>query len=205
MRGLVAVRHTGADRVYVSREAVAEAVTRRMADGATQREIAVELGCSRGTVTRASSDRARDHNIISSRRRKLAQPSGPCVDGCGRVVYVRNSKSGRCRWCDEEQRVQHWTRERVLFAIDTYARRYGEPPVAASWNPPDWARLPGRMAVHAERWAEGLAPGVPWPYLSQCYGAQSGSGFRRWNEAIAAAGYAPRPSGNHGGRELVAR
>jgi len=61
-----------------------------------------------------------------------------------------------------------WTHETILYALELWARRHGQPPAARDWNRAGEDH-PSRQTVQRV--------------------------FGRWNRAIGAAGFAPRRQG----------
>ncbi len=106
-----------------------------------------------------------------------------CVD-CGARTDGSNGRakaSERCKACRivyQETVLKQWTRERVIDAIQLFARENGRPPSASDWN-------------HAGRDRR-------YPAATSCYSTtpRSTSPFRTWADAIEAAGF-PRPLVGH--------
>lgn len=81
----------------------------------------------------------------------------------------------------------HWTRERIIEAIQRYNERYGRPPGAMDWNlaMARHVAAPERLAEIEARWQAGV-----WPYVNTVIAR-----FDKWSLAIEAAGLTPlRPS-----------
>jgi hypothetical protein len=76
-----------------------------------------------------------------------------------------------------------WSKQTVIAAIREWARLYGAPPVAGEWNPSLAKRLGHNERV--ERFYAGR-----WPNYRTVVNVLGG-----WNEAIRAAGFAPRRCG----------
>jgi hypothetical protein len=107
--------------------------------------------------------------------RKKSTPGGTCAD-CGASTGY-DGKAKRCRTCANLAR--RIPRRSVIDAIRSFAERYGRPPTATDFNP----------SLTAYR-------GEGYPSLGAVQRA-----FGSWNNAIAAAGFAPRPKA--GGRRYV--
>jgi hypothetical protein len=79
-----------------------------------------------------------------------------------------------------------WDRERVIDAIQEYARIYGHPPTAVCWNV-GMAKAKGRVDL-VERFYEDAC----WPHTNTVL-----TYFGSWVHAIAAAGFEPLLPGHH--------
>jgi hypothetical protein len=95
--------------------------------------------------------------------------------------------SQRCSPCNRIAS-RHWTHDRVVEAMREFARRYGRQPTAMDWNVA-MARTHGRADLVERFYADGC-----WPH----YGSVQ-QRFGRWNDAIAAAGFDPMPTGRRPG------
>jgi RNA polymerase-binding transcription factor DksA len=127
----------------------------RQVERYSYQQIADEMGCSRSTVQRNLSRRARRKKRASDRRRR--RESGVCRD-CGRRVTSRRSDSlafhERCWRCQREFRGQA-ARSRVILALWAWHGAYGRWPRAYEWNPApsQLKRLSAaRRAEVIERW-----------------------------------------------------
>lgn len=143
--------------------------------GLTYRQIAKRLGLSYSHVKHLASDRSYETTLRLSREAKRRR-TGTCVD-CGAITRYdgRRSASERCVPCS--QPAKHWTADRCVTAIQQWARTHGRPPTANDW-------------LHAD-------PRGRWPNRGSVYRSSGNkcSPFATWNDAIAAAGFKPNPSG----------
>lgn len=118
----------------------------------------------------------------SQKCRKNTSYGGTCAD-CGRpTAYNPDGPSKRCKGCDDRMR-NVVARRSAVDAIKRFAERYGRPPTATDFNA---ALSPETFYRDAD-----------YPHLSVVQ-----SLFGSWNDAIAAAGFVPRPKGV-GGRRYV--
>lgn len=77
--------------------------------------------------------------------------------------------------------IKYWTPERVVEAIQRWAREHdGVPPVANDWRRPP-PGYPSTTSVYRTR-------------------ARPNGAFRTWNEAIEDAGFTPKKQGNQSGK-----
>lgn len=129
----------------------------------------------------------------SERCRKKTTYGGTC-ESCGAPTAVNRVGDGPARHCATcaPAANTYWTRERIIEAIQEWARLYGQPPVAYEWNPTQAeAKLPRRAREIRKRFDSG-----EWPYQNTIC-----ERFGTWNAAIAAAGFTPlRPGGGRRGR-----
>lgn len=88
----------------------------------------------------------------------------------------------------------HWTRERVIEAIQDYAHQYGRTPGAQDWNVA-MARANGRPDL-VERFYDDAC----WPHTATLLYV-----FGSFNAAIAAAGFEPRKPGKRGATSEYAK
>ena len=154
-------------------------------EGLLLREIAVALGVAVATVSAWLDDP--DGSKLAERKRRYR---GSCVD-CGAATSGSNGRAGapqRCRACMVRRRSDgaRWTRVSVIEAVCEFERRYGRPPAAA-----DWDSAQARRLGHTRRAERFHADGC-WPWQAQVLRL-----FGRWNNAIAAAGFAPTPTGRY--------
>lgn len=83
-----------------------------------------------------------------------------------------------------------WTEQRIIDALQEWARIYGQPPTTVDWAP-NIARARGNEE-QARRFEEGFARG-DWPWFSIVI-----TRFGSWNRGLAAAELPTRP--RRGGR-----
>ncbi len=142
--------------------------------GMTGTAIAARFGIGSGFVY----DVLADPEGSQAKARKLRY-RGTCID-CGGPTdggEGREKAPERCQPCRNIYQMtvlKYWTRERVIEAIQRFAREHGRPPHATDWN-------------HS-----GREPG--YPPTTACYRgtASPNAPFRYWADAIEAAGF-PRP------------
>ena len=96
---------------------------------------------------------------------------------CGRYWRVRGARCIQCAAEANAARVRRWDRPAVIDALQRWARSEGGPPSSEQW-------LPGRNA--RERWAREYPAWPPNGTVTRLFGS--------WNAAIAAAGFAAKPS-----------
>lgn len=159
--------------------------------GMTAREIAAELGISRGYASQLCADPDGAKNAARRDRYR-----GTCLD-CGKPTDGSNGRTGAptyCRRCAPAHHRGKWSQEKIVAAIQRWAALYGAPPSVLDWNPA-LARLKGAsdLDMIERRWASG-----DWPYVSSVR-SHCGS----WNAAIAAAGFTPRGPGKREARRLA--
>jgi len=156
----------------ITRQNTAELFRALRAEGMVCREIAEETGYAVGTVRaylndpNGSRDRARKDGYL-----------GTC-EVCGSPTTGCNGPGLAPLRCIAHARDKHWTRGRVIEAIQHFAARHGRPPVASDWNHRGRSRR--------------------YPAATSAYraGAYSSSPFATWADAIEAAGF-PRPIPGH--------
>ncbi len=85
------------------------------------------------------------------------------------VKSEAEKRARRARGLKKKGRPVHWTRERIIAAIQEWAERFGHPPASGDWR-------------------FGVAP--YWPATSTVQNR-----FGSWNAAISAAGFTPLRSG----------
>lgn len=148
-------------------------VKRLKGQGMSGVAIATRLGISHSFVYALLND----PDGTRDRKRKLGY-AGACID-CGSPTDGSNGTNTpeRCFECAHDyQRVvlKYWTRERVVDAIQRWAREHGTPPLADEWIKSDPERgYPTRTSVYRGT-------------------HRSSSPFDSWADAIEAAGF-PRP------------
>ena len=160
------------------------------AQGLLLREICERMGAPMSTVHTWLSD-----PDLSRQRARREGYGRRCVD-CGKPI---NGAAGngpnapkRCQPCNARNS-QIWTPEAVIVAIQVWAREHGGiPPAATDWNPNYAIKL-----GHPEK-AHKFYEDDAWPLVQTVM-----SRFGSWNEAIRAAGYAPRPTGSRGGEDMA--
>lgn len=168
------------------------------AEGRLQREIAELLGVSRSYAASllADPDGTKD-------RERKKQYGGTCLT-CGAATDGGNGRAKAPRYCahhvwnDPEYRAKavKWPRERIVAAIQEWARLFGEPPAMTDWNP--WqARNAFGDEQRAARW-ERLRPKFPW-FTSVV------REFGSWNAALEEAGFSTRVANGGGGNEARRR
>jgi hypothetical protein len=86
----------------------------------------------------------------------------------------------------------YWTHERIIEAIQLWAKEYGQPPAKNDWHPPRLKAAAQSALGKAHFWTERLriSNDDAWP-REQTVRNRFGS----WAAAIAAAGFEPRPPG----------
>lgn len=152
----------------------AEALRLREQEGLGYNRIGQRLGISPTTVRRWVNPEYDAKQKADTRRRKREKYGGICVDCGARTAYTGRKPRGatRCLSCHRQYQLDHrlWTREKVIAAIQRWAREHeGRPPSASKWRK--------RGDYH--------------PSYSAVYGSPA-SPFDRWVDAIEAAGF-PRP------------
>jgi hypothetical protein len=164
----------------------AEAVHRLLSQGYNGIEISRMLSLSRSYTYSLIHDPTGEQD----RARKDAY-AGVCED-CGNPTNGSDGPGKAPKLCNHcaPKREKYWTRERVIEAIQLWARLHdGKPPVATDWLVGAAMRDVG---------------GHRFPPASSCY---RGSGlesapFEYWADAIEAAGF-PRPRIGHYERTLM--
>jgi transposase len=124
----------------------------------------------------------------SKDKARKASYGGTCVD-CGKRTDGSNGRTTvpeRCKVCRTTYQrtvLKHWTRERVIEAIQLFARENGRPPLSSDW-------------AHARD--------SRYPVAGSCYRStsRSTSPFRTWADAVEAAGF-PRPVSGHYDRSHI--
>jgi hypothetical protein len=150
--------------------------------GLPTKQIARVLHSSQTTVRRWTDPDYKQRELIANRTRKIGY-RGTCLD-CGNTTsYSGHSTraSERCLPCriQYEHDNQQWTREAVLNAIHRFADQHGRPPRASEWIRRDTHNnYPARTSVYK------AGP------------RNTSSPFKKWADAIEAAGY-PRPRVGH--------
>lgn len=137
--------------------------------------IARYLGVGNNTVHRWLKPEYREHANKHARLRK-EKYRGVCQH-CGAPTSYSGKNGQRsslmCKNCAANGRLRIWTRERIIEAIQRWAREHeGRPPAANDW----------------------INSGEYWPAASCVHGRKGQNVFLRWNDAIAAAGFTPRRS-----------
>lgn len=148
----------------------AATASRLRAKGYTVRRIAEEMGVSRTYA----SDLLTDPDGSKDRKRKKRY-SGTC-DLCGGPTSPSNTSvpHRRCRRCQlAHPKNLYWTRERIIEAIQRFARENGgRRPVSTDWN---GGR--NKVTVHGRA-------GSGYPYVATVL-----THFGSWADAIEAAGF----------------
>ena len=128
-------------------------------------QIADLLGPSKTTIRRwlfpEEAERQRRFSREHKRRR-----AGSCAQ-CGAKIWYTSTLCADCS-IQQQRQARHWTQERVIEAIQNWAKLHGRPPAALDW----------------------MRRGEDHPAATAIYG--HGGVFPRWNDAIAAAGFTPR-------------
>lgn len=126
-------------------------------------KIAHELGVSPTTVVRWTDPVYYERQRRASLERKLARKV-PCPE-CGKLIWYTSTRCASCQ--GKLVRAQrYWTRERIIEAIQEWARVHGRRPVSGDW----------------QRAGEGH------PSASGIYGTRDPE-FSSWSEALRAAGF----------------
>lgn len=148
----------------MTREERAAVALRLRAQGLTAAQIAARMGVSRSYAASLY----RDPDGRQEKSRKDAY-RGTC-ESCGARTHGSNGRSRAPRFCAtcHGPSTRIWTREAVIEAIQRWNREHGSPPYSDDWD----------------RSANG------YPHRSSCYGP--GAPFKKWADAIEAAGF-PRP------------
>ncbi len=162
----------------MSRTERVAAARKLRAQGLTNREIGARLGVARSTAADYLTDP--DRAKIKARRSRY----GTCP-ACGNPTDGSNGRTGAPALCQpcraaEKHANRKWTPETVIDAIQRYAATHdGHPPAATDWQRAD--------------------PENGYPASSQVYRTRKhpDNAFATWNDAIAAAGYVPRPTGHY--------
>lgn len=128
--------------------------------------VAAGLGVSTTTLRRWTDPDYDEHSRQSSRRAKDARRH-PCSE-CGKPIWYT---SVFCADCHHKQlrAGRRWTRERIITAIQDWAREHGKPPSATDWRRAD--------STH--------------PSVTTIYDTRNAA-FSSWSEAIASAGFTPK-------------
>ncbi len=167
----------------------AEAAGRLRAGGLKQREIADLMGISRSYTASLLSDPDGSKEGV-----RKAQYGGDCVD-CGKRTDGSNGRPGapaRCLRCSgiEQHENRYWQPERIIEAIQRFARLNGRPPLAPEWLlGVSEQGYPACSTIQSEfgSWAAGIeAAGFPRPERGQhertpeMRGRISAAQRRRW-------------------------
>lgn len=130
-------------------------------------DIAAEIGVPKPTVIRWTNPRLEKRERAKARHRKFSK--GRQCPRCKSRPVSNNAKL--CRPCRLEIQTtsRYWTRERVIEAIQLWYLEKGHPPVYAQWE----RSGPGHPAISS------ILDGPNPP-------------FKKWSEAIQAAGFTPR-------------
>jgi hypothetical protein len=154
--------------------------------GYTVNQIAARINVQPQTARRYV-DPAYDERIYQREKKRKLRYGGTCAV-CGKRTSYSGRKTTGSELCAEHSRrhQKYWTRERIIEAIQKWAKVHGNPPSSADWN---------ATLSKVERGKEYPAAGTVF---------QRGGPFASWADAIEAAGF-PRPkvtySGKHG--ELI--
>lgn len=155
--------------------------------GFVYREIGDIMGLSRSYVAEIYVDP--DGSGLKKRHQRQMMLDGGECDLCSKPTKgdPRTGRPTRCRSCIIAQGSanQIWTRERVIDAMQDYAKQYGTQPSARDWNPTQ-ARNDYRDDL-AERFYEDGC----WPNVSTVQDL-----FGSWNSAIIEAGFTPLKAGH---------
>lgn len=138
-------------------------------------EIAELLGLGKSTIYQRLSDPTDEKN----HNRKLNNHGGTCENCGGRTSYGKAGE-GPCRFCHECQGKGYafWTKEKLIEAIQRWARLYGKPPSASEWN--------SALRPHPD-YSSGDWPA--WNTVAYYFGS--------WSAGIEAAGFEPHRMGGH--------
>jgi hypothetical protein len=118
--------------------------------------------------------RVHDLDLATYRQRYPNAPTvSPSFRAGGRDVYAD-------RLDVHPDEAQHWTRERIITAIQVWARRTGDPPGARDW----------RRRVSSRGWTIGKEVTHHRPSMARVIQV-----FGSWSAAIKAAGFKPRGAG----------
>lgn len=158
-------------------------IRRLIAAGHTHAAVAEIMGLSRSTVR----NYIYDPSGLKNRTRKDSYRK-PCPD-CGRLMDGSNGRgpnsSKHCRSCAPNHHSRIWTREMIIDCIRDFADKYGKPPGARDWNPPD------AISDYRDDIAERFHEDGCWPYVDTVQRL-----FGSWNAAIEAAGFKPLKPGH---------
>lgn len=173
------------------------ATVRKLRDeqGLIWREIGEALGISRSYA----SDLYLDPDGARSRARKDSYAQ-PCVD-CGASTSGSEGRkiAPRCHDCAAAKAGlarTYWTAALIIERIQEWVALYGAPPAIADWSPQHARQALGDEA-RAQRFesADGR-----WPWFTIVFDR-----FGSWNDALEAAGFAPRARNGGDGNELRRR
>lgn len=146
-------------------------VARLYAAGTPMKRIARALGIGRTTVRRWVDPEFHEKHLAGCRRMKESY-RGVCVD-CGAPTTGCNGPGTAPDRCIHCQPI-YWTPERIIEAVQAWARKHGRPPVPNEW----------RKATPDH------------PATSSCYRSSGNrsvkAAFPNWADLIEAAGF-PRP------------
>jgi|GEM_PF-824212 len=126
----------------------------------------------------------------SEKCRRETSYGGTCED-CGAPTNGNDGPGTAAKRCAEcaPRANRIWSRERIVAKIQEWSRRYGAPPTSRDWLPAMAAWQGSSEAAQIKaRFEDG-----EWPSTNTVIFY-----FSRWNNAIAAAGFDPRPA--HGPR-----
>lgn len=152
-------------------------------------QIANACGTKYDTVRRWLDSEYRERQREKDRQRKAAY-GRPCAS-CGVPTDGSNGRDNAPRYCKSCVGAANaiWTRDAIVAAIRRFNARYGRPPSAIDFNPPN-ARSRGR-ADRAERFERD----GDYPYSLTVQRV-----FGSWSAGLRAAGFRPKRVG-YGGRE----
>lgn len=160
------------------------------AEGMTSREIAASIGLSYSTVRNYISDP--DGTKDRDRKRSYG---GTC-QVCGAPTDGSNGAASAPRFCIHclPREPRKWPAERIIAAIQQWARDHGEPPAMKDWDP--WAASVTLGDEDRGRRARRLIKAGVIPWMTTAV-----ERFGSWNAAIMAAGFKGRAPHGGGGNQ----
>lgn len=167
-----------------SRQERHDQITRLRAQGLTHKQVAAEIGMTRGGVRNVLNDP--DGSKQQARR---ARYQGTC-EVCGQLTDGSSGRANAPKRCaahiDYDAIVaargqKRWSRERIIEAAQEFDRRYGRPPASGDWEPA-MARSRRRLDRVAAFYADGCWPHV---HTVTLY-------FGGWNRMLEEAGLPTR-------------
>lgn len=136
------------------------------------REIAVELGVPKPTVTRWLNEEFERRERANARRRKFSHKRR--CPRCSRKMSDKAQLCATCRW-QAQTDDRYWTRERIIDAMRVWALQHGHAPTLREWQ------------------RSGKGRPAAWTVTGGKYPP-----FSSWSEAIKAAGFNPRQKRSNG-------